>query len=148
MSIAWPASPVAEINWSMMPQLTPTHSFSARCASSAISVGCQATEQDAANARAAASSSAALELSPAPTGTSPIMMPSHPQTERPACRNAQATPRMYSTQPPSCRNSSAESNSRVSPKSSECTDTRPSRRGRTAIHTARSIAIGRTKPSL
>ena len=55
----------------MMPQLTPTHWFSARWPSLAIAAGSQASSPAAAKARAVAISKAADDESPAPRGTSP-----------------------------------------------------------------------------
>jgi hypothetical protein len=142
-------TPQAEIIWSMIPQPTPTHSFSARWASRAIADGSHGRSAAPAKARAVASSSAALDESPAPTGTSPATTPSQPRDgASPLAARLQAMPRTYSAHPPPARASASRSSSAVSPKSSECTATRRSARGRKAIHTARSIAIGSTKPSL
>ena len=46
MSMAWPARPVEEINWSMMPQFTPIHLFSDRCPSLAWATASQAMPLD------------------------------------------------------------------------------------------------------
>ena len=84
MSMAWPARPVEEINWSMMPQFTPIHLFSDRCPSLAWATASQAMSLTAAKARAVAISSAAEEESPAPRGTSPASTPSQPLSFMPA----------------------------------------------------------------
>ena len=83
----------------MMPQLTPTHLFSARCPSLAIAAGCQASPLAAANARAVAISKAAEEESPAPSGTSPASTPSQPVNRCPASCRLQAVPLRYSIHP-------------------------------------------------
>ncbi len=73
---ACPALPAAEIIWSMMPQLTPTHLFSARCPNFAIATASQGSCEIRVKARTVAISSAAEEESPAPIGTSPAKTPS------------------------------------------------------------------------
>jgi len=75
INTACPARPVAEINWSMMPQFTPTQRFSARWPSLAMGTGSQGQPETAAKARAVATSRAAEEESPAPWGTSPSSTP-------------------------------------------------------------------------
>ena len=95
---ACPASPAAEIIWSMMPQLTPTHWFSARWPSCAISVGDQTRLPATAKARNVASSTAALDARPAPSGTSPASDPAQPVSARDDSRSAHAGPRTYSSQ--------------------------------------------------
>ncbi len=52
-SRAWPATPQAEANWSMSPHLTPTCSFSARCATLARSMGGKAGPSGPESAQAA-----------------------------------------------------------------------------------------------
>ena len=79
ISRACPARPAAEIIWSMMPQRTPTHSFSARCPNFAIVAASQGKPDTAANARATANSRAAEDDKPAPTGTSPAITPCQPR---------------------------------------------------------------------
>ena len=148
ISTAWPSSPAAEIIWSMIPQFTPTQRFSARWARRAIAPASQSIPETAAKARAVASSSAALEERPAPMGTSLAITPSHPPSACPACASAHAVALRYSLHAGPPRASGSSANSAVSPKSREWTETRPSVRGRSAIQTARSMAMGSTKPSL
>jgi hypothetical protein len=64
--------PLAEMNWSMMPQLAPTNSFSARWQSRA-SAGreCLTPMSAGDTAVAVATSTAAELLNPEPRGTSP-----------------------------------------------------------------------------
>src|SRR5437762_528586 len=81
----------------MTPQFTPTHSFSARCAARAMANTFHSALADSMNARADASSSAALDDNPAPTGTLLATTPCHPRIGYPAHWSAHATPRTYST---------------------------------------------------
>jgi hypothetical protein len=110
--------------------------------------GSHSTSLTAVKARAAATSMAAEEESPAPMGTFPPTVPSHPATRRPASPRAQATPFRYSPHfgPP---RSGRRAEKRMGPsKSNDNAETVSSGDGRRAIHTAHGIAIGRTKPSL
>jgi hypothetical protein len=133
----------------MIPQLTPTHLFSAFWPRRAMGAGSQGRPEAAANARAVAISMEAEEDRPAPSGTSPATTPSKPLRTCPAPCSAQAVPFRYSIQLSlSFLPSLPSSNSRVSSKSRDVATTRPSERGRSAIQAARSIAIGKTKPSL
>ena len=102
----------------------------------------------AAKARAVASSSAAEEERPAAIGTSLAMTPSQPERGKPSWASAHATPCGYSPQPRPERSKLSSEKLKSSFMSSEWMRARGSARGRRAIQTARSIAIGRTKPSL
>jgi hypothetical protein len=91
-SSARPARHSSEADWSMMPEGTPTNSFSARRASAASSPRGTSTEASDVSASAVAHSSAAEEDSPAPAGTDESIAMQAPGTGYPAERNAQATP--------------------------------------------------------
>ena len=76
----------------MIPDGTPTNSFSARRAIAASSRRGTTRPPSSVSASAVAHSSAAEEDSPAPAGTSESMAMLAPGTSRPAARSAQATP--------------------------------------------------------
>ena len=119
----------------MMPQRTPTHSFSARCPNLAMDAESQGRSDTAENARATAHSNAADEDNPAPTGTSPAITPSQPHSLWLACCKAQVTPLTYSSHPPTLRVRESSGKSNESVKSSEWTNTCRSARERRAIQT-------------
>jgi len=132
----------------MMPQLTPIRSISTRWHRRAMSAGSQAKPPAAWNARATASENEADEDSPAPTGTSVPTTPLKPDSFPPRRTSCFAVPLAYSPQAGPPRARSESENSDASVKSSECRATAPSALGLSAIHVARSMASGRTKPSL
>ena len=112
-----------------------------------MAAGTQSSPALAANARATASSNAADDDRPAPSGTSDTSTPSSPLSRCPCAWSAQATPFAYSPHPVPLSivpmRKSAGSVALVL-----CRITRSSSRGRTASQTACSIASGITKPSL
>ena len=91
-SSAWPDRLSSEADWSMMPEGTPTNSFSARRAIAASSRRGTASSASSVRASAVAHSSAAEEDRPAPAGTSESMATQAPGTGWPAASSAQATP--------------------------------------------------------
>ncbi len=146
---AWPAWASSAAIWSITPTGAPTTSFSARWPASASSVRDSVEPVRSATARATAPSSAALEDSPPPTGTSESTMTSSPGTATPASRSAHTTPSGYADQPdttPGARSATAISGAVPS-----CFDQHrswPSARRPTATSASRSMANGSTKPSL
>ena len=89
-SSAAPSSPIAEANWSISPQATPTYSFSPRWAIRASDIRSVPGSSPPASASADASSSAAELESPAPCGRSDARTPRNPRTGRSAAAIAHA----------------------------------------------------------
>ncbi len=83
----------------MIPQFTPTQSFSAFWPRRASRTASHGYPDAAVKARAVAISKAADEDSPAPIGTSPASTPSQPRSRYPSPCMAQAIPLTYSDQP-------------------------------------------------
>jgi hypothetical protein len=79
-SSAWPAWLSSDADWSMMPDGTPTNSFSARRAIAASSPRGTGVPASSVRASAVAHSSAAEEDRPAPAGTSESMAMQAPGT--------------------------------------------------------------------
>ena len=145
---ALPARP-RPTSGSMIPQRTPIHSFSARCASAAMRTRIPGQVRAPPQRRARpTTSSAADDERPAPMGTSPATTPSHPRSAavppagapRPCRRCTRPSPRPLRTSPGRSRASRRGSGSAHT--------TRSSGRGRSAMLTQRSMASGSTNPSL
>ncbi len=164
---AWPATPAAQASWSSRPVAAPTQRFSARWASSASSVGEGVNPARCAPVRATASSSAAEEDSPAPTGMSLASVPRQgtgpPPAGKPdpaAAREADsaasitATPSTYRTHPGARADTGVSrpgGGSGITAGTASCSDTSRSSGAslrRKAMHSSRSMATGRQKPSL
>src|SRR4051794_9922937 len=134
--------------WSITPTGAPTTSCSARCAATASAIRSTSTLASSARASATAHSSAALEDSPAPTGTSESTTTSSPCTPT-SSRIAHATPAAYASHPSAVGAASVAMV--VHPPSPSCADqpvTLLSARRPTATTADCSIATGRTSPSL
>src|SRR3712207_75347 len=95
----------------MTPTGAPTTSVSARRAATASWVRSTSAPARFTTARATAASSAALDDSPAPTGTSDPTTTSTPGTATPASDSAHRTPRTYAGQP--CTDPGAISSTRM-----------------------------------
>ena len=106
---ASPARPKSTVNWSSSPEATPTKAFSERWrtrarvirASSSRSAGASGTTPALKRNRASAAWRLAELERPAPSGTSPAIAASTPETNAPrASRIAHDTPRTYRPQVP------------------------------------------------
>ena len=75
---ACPRRPILDVNGSMMPQATPAYRCSTRWHRRAVSTGSRFRSKRTSSPYATPTKSAAEELSPAPTGTSPWMSMSNP----------------------------------------------------------------------
>ena len=132
-SMACPLRLALAAIWSMIPHCTPTRWFSASCASRAMSTGSHGISNRPHIARATASSNAADDDNPAPTGTSPVTRIFAPAMRECLDLSAQTMALRYRSPVAS---------------SGDATLSRSSDRRETATRTRRWIAMGRTNPSL
>ncbi len=89
---AWRSPASVQAIWSMIPTGAPTKSFSARLARRASGTSARSSAKASRNARSRATSSAALDDSPLPSGTRDSMRTSAPPNRNPSCFSAHVTP--------------------------------------------------------